>query len=296
MPFQITEPGIFLDVPSADYFADPCPEPSLTQSTAKILLDRSPRHAWKYHPRLNPAWEPSENKKFAIGNAAHSLMLGRGKELSVIAADDWRTKAAKELRDEAIDAGKVPILQHQYDAAWEMVQAARPQLSGNPDTERAFIEGNGEVVIAAPIGGIWLRSMIDWTTDPRHIYDYKTTGLSASPDRIPYIMADAGWDMQAAVQERILDFLDPEGVGRRHHYFVCQETDDPYALTPCELPESVLQLGRRKLDAAITIWSKCLAANHWPMYATATVRPQYPTYAEAKWIERLVSEEQGEME
>jgi hypothetical protein len=297
----IDKPGIYLDVPTADYFSDPCFFPSLTQSVAKILLDRFPKKAWLAHPRLNPAWEPFEHKKFAIGNAAHSLMMGRGKELAVFDEADWNAtgggKGAKkelhELRDEALAQGKVPILKHQHDTAVDMVVSARTQLLTIPDLTDAFIEGNGEVVIAAEVDGVWLRSMVDWMVDPCHLYDYKTTDLCAAPERIPYIMANAGWDVQAAIQERILDVINPAGAGRRHHYFVCQETDEPYAMVPSELPESVMNIGRRKLTAAMQIWRSCMTTGDWPLYSRKVQSPAYPAYAEARWEEKLMGGGEG---
>jgi hypothetical protein len=295
----IEKPGIYLDVATADYFGDPCPVPSLTQSIAKILLDRSPKHAWLAHPALNRHWKPREATKFAVGNAAHSLLIGRGKALEVFDHPDWNAtgggKGAKtklhEDRDFAIECGQVPILKHQFDTASEMVLSARLQLSAFPDLPGAFTDGHGEVVIAAEVDGIWLRSMVDWMVDPTHLYDYKTTDLTASPERIPYIMAGAGWDIQAAIQERIFDAIDPAGQGRRHHYFICQETDEPFAVVPSELPESVMNIGRRKLDAAITIWRSCVTTGEWPMYPRKVQSPAYPAYAEAKWMERLAQED-----
>jgi endonuclease/exonuclease/phosphatase family metal-dependent hydrolase len=95
---KISKPGIYRDFPTAAYFADPCPEPSFTQSLAKILIEQSPLHAYQAHPRLNvPAADEDadEAEKYskakAIGNAAHSLMLGRGKVLAVGDFNNWMT-------------------------------------------------------------------------------------------------------------------------------------------------------------------------------------------------------------
>lgn len=103
-------PGIHLDIAAADYFADPCPSPSFTQSIGKLLIDRSPAHARLAHPRLNPDFDPDDATKYDIGNIAHRLLIGRGKELAVIEADDWRTKAAKEAREQAAAEGKLGVL------------------------------------------------------------------------------------------------------------------------------------------------------------------------------------------
>ncbi len=285
------KPGIHLDIATADYFADPCTEPSLTQSIASVLLERSPRHAALRHPRLNPAWEPYEDTKFNIGNAAHKLLIGRGKELVIVEADDWRTKDAKAARAEAQEAGKVAILAHQHKTAIEMAASFHEQVSEIPDCVGAFMAGGGsagEVVIIAEYEGVILRSMVDWMRDTTHLDDLKTTGISASPDRLPYAMADGGWDLQAAIQERILDVLDPEGQGRRHHYFYLQENDDPYEVTVCELPESVMTIGRAKLDKAIGIWRRCMTENRWPGYPRLVHSPVYPPYLEARAIESLM--------
>lgn len=296
-------PGIHLNISSADYFSDPAPYPSLTQSIAGVLLNRSPRHAALAHPRLNPAYEPYEDKKFAIGNAAHQLLIGRGKELAVFDAPDWNAtgmgKGAKtELhaqRDEALLAGKVPILDHQHDRALLMAESLREQVATIPGCYGAFdatAGGSGEVVIIAEYQGIYLRSMVDWMRSTTHLDDLKTTGISASPDRLPYAMADGEWDLQAAMQERILDVLDPSNRGRRHHYFYLQENDDPYEVAVCELPESVMTLGRAKLDRAIAIWSDCIAQNRWPGYARVVHTPAYPPYLEARAVEKLMGGEE----
>jgi hypothetical protein len=77
---------------------------------AKILLDRSPLHAWHAHPRLNPDYRHDDDTKFDVGNIAHKLMLGRGKDIVVLEFDDWRTKAAKDAREAAAAAGKLAVL------------------------------------------------------------------------------------------------------------------------------------------------------------------------------------------
>src|SRR5215831_16517159 len=97
----IDRPGIYRDMPSEEYFTDPCPEPSLTQSIAKLLIARSPAHAKCAHPRLrDPAAEEDEpaeryDKAKAIGTAAHLMMIGRGKDLDIAPFNSWRKDEAK---------------------------------------------------------------------------------------------------------------------------------------------------------------------------------------------------------
>src|SRR4051812_46850041 len=93
--------GIHPDVPEADYHADPCVTPSLTRSLATVLCQRSPAHAWAANPRLNPDCKRTDQANFDLGTAAHEVFLGGQSTVELIYADDYRTKDAKILRDQA---------------------------------------------------------------------------------------------------------------------------------------------------------------------------------------------------
>jgi len=295
MAFTIDKPGIYLDVPAADYFADPCPIPSLTQSIAKTLIERSPAHAAAEHPRLNPPDdaedEPPEkyDASKAIGNAAHALLIGRGKTLAVAEFPAWTTKEAKEFKAGALEAGQVPILHKHFSRAEALVNAARRQLvAANWITP--FTDGHGEVVIAWQEGGLWFRSLIDWMVNPTLVIDLKTTGLSCAPHAVPNLMANAGWDIQAAFHERGLDVLDPGGAGRRVFRFVAMENEPPFALTPVEITEATLTMGRKKLAYAVAVWRRSMESGEWPAYPSAVCRPDYPQWKETQWLNREVAE------
>jgi len=282
-----------------DYFADPCVEPSFSQSLAKILIDQSPLHARQAHPRLAvevAGVDEDETEKYdkakAIGNACHLIMMGRGKRLSIIDAANFKAKAAQTDKQAAILAGDEPILRKHYLTAHSMSLAAKLQLTSIPGCEKAFKEGDGEVVIANVEDGIWLRSMVDWITpDLREVWDLKTSGMSASPYATGKLMASAGWHLQAAMHERILDALDPAGAGRRHFFYVCQENEAPFALTVNEISEYALTIGRKQIDYAIKMWAHCLTKNVWPAYPPRIIRPELPAWAENSWLARELAED-----
>lgn len=289
---KITEPGLITDFDTAAYFTDPCPAPSLTQSIAKIIIEQSPAHAFIAHPRLTPPTE-DETEKYdkarAIGNAAHALMLRRGKTLAIIDADDFRGKVAQQKRDEATAVGSVPILKKHYETAAGMAASARQQLDAM-QLSHCFAVGSAEVVVAWNEGPLWFRSMIDWLSSTQLIFDYKTTGGSASPWQIGAKMAGDGWDIQAAMIERGLDAVDPEFRGRRRFRFVLQENEPPYALTVAELSESTMTIGRKRLQYAIDTWARCITSGEWPGYPRRVIVPDYPAYAESAWLNREIVE------
>lgn len=295
---KIEKPGLFKGMTAEDYFSDPCAEPSLSQSVAKILIEQSPLHARQAHPRLAVQVGPEEedagekyDKAKAIGNAAHLIMMGRGKRLAIIDAGDFRTKGAQTDKQAAIQRGEEPILRKHYFTAHAMTLAAKLQLASIPDCDNAFKEGDGEVVVANCEDGLWLRSMIDWITpDLREVWDLKTSGMSASPYATGRMMASAGWHLQAAMHERILNAIDPEGAGRRRYLYVAQENEEPYALTVNEIGEAALTIGRKQIDYAVNIWRRCIETSIWPAYPLRIIRPELPAWSETSWINREIHE------
>lgn len=288
---KITKPGIYRDISEADYRADPCPTPSLTQSLCKILIERSPRHAWTACPRLNPQFEYDDDTKFDLGNIAHRIVLGRGKEIEPIDFADWRTSAAKLKREEAADAGKIAVLMKDFERAADMAAAARRQLDRHQD-RNAFTNGAGEVMIAWEEDGIWFRSLIDWLHDDlRTVDDYKSTGMSVAPHLLGIRAEAAGWHVQAAFIERGLDRLDAAGAGRRLYRFIAQETDKPHALSVMHMNEHWLAMGRKKVEAGISMWRAAIATNQWRDYGRHAIVPEYPGFKEKQWLERELSGE-----
>jgi hypothetical protein len=287
---KITEPGIYRGVLDADYRDDPCPTPSLTQSAVKTLIERSPLHAWTENKRLNPNYEHDDDTKFDLGNIAHRMVLGRGKDIEVVPFADWRKKEAQAAREAAADAGKIAVLEHQFSQAWDMQVAARKQLSIHEDSD-AFSFGCAEVMIAWQEDGVWFRSLIDWLSDDlRTVDDYKSTGMSVAPHLIGMRAEAAGWQIQAAFIERGLDILDPEGAGRRRFRFIAQETDQPYALTVMHMDEHWMTMGRKKVDICVQLWRHAITNDKWPGYPNRSIVPEYPGFKETKWLEREVNE------
>lgn len=299
--YRVQKPGLYPDIKEADYHSDPCPSPSFTQSIAKTLLTQSPKHAWFDHPRLNTRWTADDDPKYDVGNTAHTLLLGRGKEIVTVDAPDWRSKAAREERERLQGLGKVVILEKVLDRASQMVAAARTQIAENNiewnDPEDGVVGEHSEAMLCAVDDGKWMRSKVDRLTDA-YVLDYKTTQASASPEALDRRMVEDGWDIQAAMHARLIALLSQAGPdvtdasgGLRRHIFLAQESYPPFALSAVEIGEGAMTIGTQKLDKAWAIWKKCLAANDWPSYTTRLVPLRYPDWARASWEATMMSEE-----
>jgi hypothetical protein len=289
---RVAAPG-FYRMTVAQYHADPCPTPSLSASIAKVLLDKSPRHAWTAHPRLNPDFDPPDDAKFDFGSAAHEIMLGMGAGIVEVDADSWRTKAAQAERDEILAAGKQPILSKDMVRAEEMVVAARAQLA-DCDLGHVFADpGRSEVVMVwQDEGGIWCRAMLDWHAFEGAgltVYDLKTS-TSAHPSALGFKIADLGYEVQAGFYERGLATLMPELLGRITWRWVFVEAAPPFALTVCELDGAGKVIGAKKAAAAVALWRRCMETGQWPAYGAGVYRVTYPMRSEEQWTEREMSD------
>jgi len=92
--------GLHFAIDPLRYHSDPAPQPSLSSHVAAVLLDRSADHARLMHPRLNPAYDPAaldKKRRLQFGSAAHAMLLGKDKQIEIIDADSYRTKAAQRL-------------------------------------------------------------------------------------------------------------------------------------------------------------------------------------------------------
>lgn len=298
MSHMLSEPG-FWEIDEADYHADPAPDPSLSQSVGKILLESCPRSAWWGHPRLNPHFTGEESTKYDRGTVAHKLLLGLGKQFRIIDAPDFRTKSAQLERDAYRQAGFTPILRDHYDVADAMVRAARLQLGEGIDGgEHAFNKMFGDFelcALAIDCTGIWTRSLIDFygarVPSGMVCWDYKTTSGSANPAAIKGRFNQLGWAFQAAFQERIITQLKPELAGKITFRFLVQEDEEPYLCSVVEPDGSARTLAHKMVAAACAIWKRCLVTGHWPGYPPNSVAIGVTPGLEAGWLARELDDD-----
>jgi PDDEXK-like domain of unknown function (DUF3799) len=262
--------------------------PTLSSSIAKLLCTASPAHARAAHPKLNPNYETSEESKFDLGTAVHSLILEGIDCAHVVHAANWTTNAAKEERAWARENGKTPLLVKEWDRARQMVAAAETQLDAYNLSPRPFTDGRPEVPLVWETDGVACRALIDWLHDDAvAVADYKSTSASAHPAAWPKTAMGIGAELQVAMHSAGVEAV----YGRRPVWlYIVQETYPPYALQVIEPDESWMTIGQSKLEHALDIWRRCLAADDWPAYPAQVARVAMPGYAEARWSELLEAE------
>lgn len=275
----------------ATYHADPAPEPSLSSTLARTVINQSPLHAWTMHPRLNPAYEPIEKKTFDIGRAAHRAVLGAGGEYIEIPEDllasngAASTKAAREFIDAARAAGQTPLKAAEVAQIKAMAGHVHERLG---QIAVRLDPGRSEVVAMAQIDGIWCRAMVDNAPDdPRApLWDFKTT-TDASPEACTRAVMNYGYDVQAAFYREVWRAATGED---RTFRFIFQEKTAPFEVCVIELDGEALAMATKKTARAREIWRNCLRSGHWPGYPAGVHQVALPTFYHERWLERESAE------
>jgi hypothetical protein len=272
------------DIPEEAYHWRPTEEPCLSASVAKSLLYQSPGHVFADHPGLNPEVQKEDRNesKFAFGRAYHDHILEGGKKIYIVEAENYRTTAAKGLRDLAIDTGKIPLLDHQHDQLLAMAEAMKKFLQ-NFTEFKLFENGKPEQSLIWKEGGVWCKARLDWLHNGyKMIDDLKTTSTSVNPETFRRQFFSLHYDIQAAFYQRGMKALTGKTPDFR---FVIQEIAPPYAVSCLSLDLNAQALAEVQVELAIQKWKHCLKSGKWELYPDRTCYVGTPAWLEAQIIE-----------
>lgn len=281
-PLLIIEPGFYPDLTPEQYFAEPCPEPALTNSGIGTLLRYCPAKFAYQHPAIGqPAPERKDTAATYMGSLVHRLALGKGADYVVSPHEAYRSAEAKAWKAEVEASGCIPVKQAQLDEANEManvIKAAIVEAVRGEDYET-------EVVIAWKMRGRWCRAMIDvWCPSLCKAIDVKTI-VSADDAAIDKSFAN-GYGRQEAWYLDGLGAILPDG--RPSFEFLFVEKEAPWLGRPATSTEAMRYGSRFEIERAFSTFDACLTAGEWPGYEPRRVFPtswQVREWTEAEFQE-----------
>lgn len=268
-------PCVLEGVSHDTYHADPW-GPSLSRSVAKVLLERSPLHAYTIHPRLGGSVREDDSSAAKdLGSLVHGMLLGIGPRIVTIDASDWRTKAAQEQRDAALAEGSIPVLLGRYLEAKNLSDLLSESI--RKQTGSAPAGWLREATMLWEEGGVLCRARMD-LVDPKRgvIWDIKITGDASRFDRS---MLAHGLDIQWGAYTSGMESVMPKLAGRASLEFLVCETSPPFAVRRVRPAASMRDLGRRKWQRAVKIWGECLKSGVWPGYGDGVLEVEAPAWA-----------------
>ena len=279
----ITEPCLVGDMDEDWYHSDPVQGGSLSGSTARHLLDCPAVYDW--HRR-----NPRSTREMDTGTVVHGILLGTGQPVQVLDWPNYNKKDAQKERDDAIAAGKVPMLAHKYQECEAIAQAVRD----DDECGGLLAEGDSEVSMfwRDEEAGIWCRGRMDRYTifgEVPTIVDVKTTADS-SPDKFAKSVAEYRYDMQDWHYRDGLAAILGCHPGEVDFVFVVIPTSEPYLPMAYRL-EDDRDLANAEADCrrAREIWRDCTEANVWPKWSRDIHPLSLPGYAR-KRIEEGINE------
>lgn len=281
-----------IEMPIEEYLADPNPEPSFDSSTAWTLITRSPRHAQYEHPKLNPSRESDRSNAMDMGCACHALFLEQDESrFVVIEADDWRTKAAKEARDQAYADGMIPLLAKQHEEACKIVEQSL--LAIKRCTELADLAPIQEHPLAEQVclwqeQGTWCKARPDLVSaDRKVVLNYKTTKANADPESFGTgMLIRSGYHVQAYHHARGVQAEAGESIDC---VWLIQEVEPPYAASILGMSPALHQLAESQWLHALGLWRECLRTNQWPAYPSRVCWIEPPPWMLDRWGGRTPS-------
>lgn len=222
--------------------------PEWSYSSMKKILDSGIDYA--VAAKRGDLGEPSSSF-IDLGQLAHMLVLGGNDTFAICEFPDFRTKAAREWRDEQIANGRNIITQEQFKAAESIVA----NIENHPHSQKYLlgkdIKHEQEMFAKTP-EGVELRGKADAIrlVDGKSVIvtDIKTTA------QFDKFHKAAGWnhyDLQAAVYSLIAAAymkVDPNLV---NYYFCVAETVAPYRVQYFHASLEFVEAGERKLRACI---------------------------------------------
>lgn len=270
--------GVIPDMAEAEYHS----HPAFSSTQARLILDSPAR----YQHSLT---QPEEHKDtYDVGSAVHAKILGVGARVRVLDFDDYRTKAAREAKQDAYAAGEIPMLSKAMGPINGMAESVLAHKAA-----RAVLEQDGTVeasVFAHDDGhGVDLRARFDFlpaATNRRRIAaDVKTTAGSAGPRGFERAVADLGYDVQ---QGHYLDTARlAYGEEDMSMVWIVVEKTAPYLVAVHQLTDEYSEMGLVKAAHARETLARCRRTNTWPGYGDVVTPIRPPFWAVSDFQDRF---------
>ena len=185
-----------------------------------------------------------------LGQLAHMLVLGGEDTFAICEYPDFRTKVAREWRDEQLADGKNIVTQEQFKTVEQMVN----NIENHPLSQDLLLGSDWKHEVemyARTSDGVDLRGKADALRvkdSALTITDIKTT---AQFDKFARAASWNHYDLQAAVYTLIGSASQKIDAGLVNYYFCVAETIAPFRVKYWHASLEFLEAGERKLRNCI---------------------------------------------
>ncbi len=246
--------------------------PRLSPSIAKVLLDKSPKHAHAAHRLLGNAPKPDPSPAVLLGKAIDALTFGTD-------------SVCEKVKGETYADNTIVLTPAPYKTAREVsghVRAALDQKFGPSYSLAAQVRAEWN----SPSGNVPCSAVMDLYRDGTVLelktsHDLSDAGIVKSIELYRY-------DLQIAAYAEAVTTL--YGVKNPTLLFLFAETQAPYDTRWITPDPRMVGNGTKDWLRAVTLWKVCIDSGLWPGRGDATLGPsQYRDIKEmtaraAEWL------------
>lgn len=197
--------GVYVGLPDEAYFAQP-----RLGSTDLVKLHRDPAGWWYGSPHNPDREERERTTEMDFGVALHCLVLegedAYNRRVAITPYDDFRTKEAREWRDQAREFGQI-ILTKDMDLRVRHMSAI---ILNHPQLGPPMRDGMSELVVLFTHEDVQLRAKFDKLL-PQFVIDLKSFGGAARGrsvlDKALRLIAERDMDVQRYIYDRAREAL-----------------------------------------------------------------------------------------
>lgn len=251
------EPTIDQNMPAPEYHA----HPAIGSTTLKMVSDFDVSLQ-----EIRYALDHDERKKvYDVGTLGHALILEGSLDdlVARIPFDSYRSKDAKQAREEAYQAGLIPVNDTEVETMLEPVERMRDAVMSHPIAGELLTHHEPEVSLFWETWGIPLKARLDaWIPEKNLIVDLKLV-RSANPSDFRRQVSSLGYYIQAR------HYLNgsKEVTGSDHEWlFVAVGKEQPYSVSVHRLDEDALVQAQERIDYGLERWKRAVQNNDWPGY------------------------------
>lgn len=248
------------------------------------LDSECPLKAW-----LGSPWNPNQTREdathFDVGTAVHLAVLEPhlfAERVALHGFDDYKTKIAREARDEAYIAGRTPLKPSEYQTVLGMHEA----LEKKKHIWRLFAEGDSEITLQWDWNGLPCKCRPDrLAADGSYIVDLKSA-ITVNPKALARKLESEGWFVRAPWY--LAGAKMATGIMPTAYKFVVVEKDPPHICEVFDIDIRSMVQGEQIIGRALTLIGECFKTGRWPSYSAPgqTITLSRPTWAEFQHADR----------
>ncbi len=265
----------------------------LSPSFATTMLTRSSLHAWT-ESRQGGNERDDPTGAMLRGSLVDALFFNQEDKIVVGAFTTYQSNDAKKFKAEALEAGKVPVLQHKLD---EWKPGIEKQLAELRTAYGIKIEGGlTHPELKWESDGVPCKCELDYFDDKKGIiYELKSTE-NAEPGHRGRNAMDAGQDIQCVSNIEAVEANYPQFLGRVKYFWMFLEPDAPHAVVVARPSQEILQLGQSRWARAKAEFKRCAKFGVWKGYTEPgeIVSLMPPTWALTAEFELEMSSSTGD--